>query len=90
MMESVFNKVAGLTLATLLKSGSNHRCFPVRFAKFLRIPSFTEHLSAKHLGRCNKHLHIWLTLLHIYGRNPMMINITEVADPAVISKVTKN
>ena len=33
-----FNKVAGLSLATLLKRKLWHRCFPVNFAKFLRIP----------------------------------------------------
>ena len=34
-----FNKVAGL-----LKKRLWHRCFPVNFAKFLRVPFFTEHL----------------------------------------------
>ena len=32
MLESLFNKVA-----------LQHRCFTVKFAKFLRTPSFTEH-----------------------------------------------
>ena len=40
----VFNKVAGLRPATLLKKSLWHRCFPVNFAKFLRTPFFTEHL----------------------------------------------
>ena len=31
-------KTAGLRLATLLKKSLWHRCFPVNFAKFLRIP----------------------------------------------------
>ena len=30
--------------ATLLKMSLWHRCFPGSFAKFLRTPSFTEHL----------------------------------------------
>ena len=30
--------------ATLLKQRLSHRCFPVNFAKFLRIPFLTEHL----------------------------------------------
>ena len=34
--ESLFNKVAGLRPATLLKKRLWHRCFPVNFAKFLR------------------------------------------------------
>ena len=33
-----FNKVAALKPATLLKKRLWHRCFPVNFAKFLRIP----------------------------------------------------
>ena len=39
-----FNKVAGLRPATLLKKRLWHRCFPVKFAKFLRTPFLTEHL----------------------------------------------
>ena len=31
-----FNKVAGLSPATLLKKRLWHRCFPLNFAKFLR------------------------------------------------------
>ena len=34
----VFNKVAGLRPATLLKKSFWHGCFPVNFAKFLRKP----------------------------------------------------
>ena len=34
----------GLRPATLLKKRPWHRCFPVNFAKFLRIPFVTEHL----------------------------------------------
>ena len=29
--------------ATLLKNNLQHRCFPVKFAKFLRTPFFTDH-----------------------------------------------
>ena len=36
-----FNKIAGLRL---LKKRLWHRCFPLNFAKFLRIPFFIEHL----------------------------------------------
>ena len=39
-----FNKVAGLRPVTLLKKRLWHRCFPVNFVKFLRIPFFIEHL----------------------------------------------
>ena len=36
--ESLLNKVAGLTPATLLKKRLWHMCFPANFAKFLRTP----------------------------------------------------
>ena len=36
MRESLFNKVASLSPATLLKKRLWYRCFPVNFAKFLR------------------------------------------------------
>ena len=40
----IFNKVARLSPAVLLKKRLWHMCFPVNFAKFLRTPLFTEHL----------------------------------------------
>ena len=40
----LFNKVAGLSPATLLKKRRWHRCFPLNFAKLLRTPFFTGHL----------------------------------------------
>ena len=36
----LFNKVAGLRPATLLKGRLWHRCFPVNFAKFVRAPLY--------------------------------------------------
>ena len=39
MLESLFNKVFQTLLKTL-----QHRCFPVKFVKFLRLPFSTEHL----------------------------------------------
>ena len=39
-----FNKVAGLSPATLLKKRVWYRCSPVNFAKFLRTSFFIEHL----------------------------------------------
>ena len=38
-----FDKVAGTRYATLIKR-LQHRLFPVKFAKFLRAPCFTQHL----------------------------------------------
>ena len=42
----IFNKVAGLRSATLLKKRLWHRCFPVNFAKFLRT-SFLQKTSGR-------------------------------------------
>ena len=42
--ESLFNKVAGLKDCNFIKKRLQHRCFPVKFANFLRTPFFTEHL----------------------------------------------
>ena len=39
-----FNLVTGVRPATLLKVRLWHRCFPMTFAIFLRIPFLTEHL----------------------------------------------
>ena len=44
MPSLIFDKVAGLRSATLLKKRLWHRCFAVNFAKFLRTPFLTEHL----------------------------------------------
>ena len=42
--ESIFYTFAGLQLATLLKKRLWHRCFLAKFAKFLKISIFIEHL----------------------------------------------
>ena len=38
MLESYFNKVAGLQAYNFIKKRLQHRCFPVNITKFLRIP----------------------------------------------------
>ena len=47
-----FNKVAGLSLSAcnFIKKETWHRCFPVNFPKFLRIPFFIELLRWLLLG----------------------------------------
>ena len=42
----IFNKVAGLSPATLLKKRLWNRCFPVNFVKFLRTP-FSQNTSVR-------------------------------------------
>ena len=45
LCQSLFvNKVTGLRPATLLKKRLWHRCFPVNFTKFLRVPFLKEHI----------------------------------------------
>ena len=36
VLESLFNKAAGLKACNFIKKRLEHRCFPVKFAKFLR------------------------------------------------------
>ena len=44
MLESVFNKTTELMLSTVLKKRVQGKCFPVKFAKFLRTP-FKQNIS---------------------------------------------
>ena len=44
LRQNLFNKVAGLRPATLLKKRLWHRRFPVNFAEFLRTSFLREHL----------------------------------------------
>ena len=44
VLESLFNKVAGLNACSFIKKRLHHKYFPVKFAKLLRKPFFTEHL----------------------------------------------
>ena len=65
MPESLFNKVAGLKPATLLKKRLRHSCFPVNFAKFLRKPFAIEHLCWLLLNTEKHSVLIGLTLGHL-------------------------
>ena len=44
VLESLFNKHAGLQACNFIKNRLQHRCFPVDIAKFLRTTYFEEHL----------------------------------------------
>ena len=44
VLDTFFNKLAGLRPATLLKKRLWYRCFPVNFVKFLQNTFFTEHV----------------------------------------------
>ena len=41
---SIFNKAADFQASFFIKKVLQHWCFPVKFAKFLRTPFFTEFL----------------------------------------------
>ena len=42
MLQSLFNKVAGLKAWNFIKKRLQHRCFPVKFASFLGTPVFKK------------------------------------------------
>ena len=44
MLELLFNKAPGLTACNFIKKRLHYRGLPVKFAKFLRTPFFTEPL----------------------------------------------
>ena len=46
MLESLFNKVAGLKACNFIEKRLQHSFFPVKFTKFLRTYFFTKHLVA--------------------------------------------
>ena len=52
VLESLFNKNAGLTTRNFIKKRLQHRHFPVKLAKCLRTLLFTEHLQWLSLNFC--------------------------------------
>ena len=46
MLESLFNKVVGLKACNFIKRRLQHKCFPVKFAKCLRVP-FLQNLFSR-------------------------------------------
>ena len=44
MLKYLFNKIKGLKAWNFIKKRLEHKCFPVKFRKFLRTTFFTEHL----------------------------------------------
>ena len=66
----LFNKVAGLNPATLLKKRLWHRCFPVNFAKFFRT-SFLQNTSGGWFKGCQRYSNI--RFLNIYTHTKWFI-----------------
>ena len=59
MLESLFNKVAGFQVCNFIKKSLQHRCFPVKFTKFIRPPilkNFYERLLLKKITFSVQHL----------------------------------
>ena len=49
VLDSLFNKAAGLKACNPIKERLQHRCFPMKFEKFLRTPFFTKEFQWLHL-----------------------------------------
>ena len=50
MLESLFNKNKDVNACNFIKKRLQNTCFPFKFVKRLRTPSFTEHLWWLHFG----------------------------------------
>ena len=62
VLESVFNKVAGVTACNFITKKVKHRCFPVKFTKFLRIP-ILNNISKRLLLYLHYNSHIIFTFI---------------------------
>ena len=65
MLESLFNKVAGLQTCNVIEKRLQHRGFSVKFMKFLRTPKFTEHLRWLILCDCTEQRRIQNPVKHL-------------------------
>ena len=69
MLESPFNKVVGLKVCKFIKKRLQHRCFPVKIAKFLRTaflyrtPPAAADISSSTLRRLKIYLDLWAVLV---------------------------
>ena len=61
-VEVFFNKVAGLQACDFVKKRLQHRCFPVKFTKFLRTP-FLKYICQRLLLYCTLTTHWYLSVL---------------------------
>ena len=79
VLESLFNKYTGLKAYDFIKKRLRHRCFPVKFAKFLRTP-FLHNTS----GGC-----FWKYLMNslfiAFENNEWCYFVVRIGSPASIS-----
>ena len=59
MLVSFFNKVAGLRAFSFIKKKYQRSCFPVKFVKFFRTPTFKNNCE-----RLLLYLHVSLSAIH--------------------------
>ena len=75
VLESIFNKVAGLWACNFIKKKLQHRCFPMKFAKLLRTPilknicerllPYFQYNSHHHYHHHHFHCHCKMHLYHL-------------------------
>ena len=76
VLESVFNKVADVRARNFITMKLQHRCFPVKFAKLLRIPIlknicerlllYLHYNSHDHFHFHHFHYHLYHCKIHLY------------------------
>ena len=80
VVESLFNKYAYLKTCNFIKKRFQHRCFPVKLAKLLRTPFFTEHIQWLLLEISHE-----LSLFIAFENNEWCHFVVRIGSPAFIS-----
>ena len=71
VLESVFNKVAGVRACNFITKKLQHSCFPAKFAKFLRIPVLKNICKRLLLYlHYNSHHHFHFHHFHYHQKQP--------------------
>ena len=72
VLETVFSKVAGFKACNFITKKVQHRCFPVKFAKFLRIPILKNICERLLLYlHYNSHHHFNFHHVHYHQKQPL-------------------
>ena len=79
MWESLFNKYAGLEACNFIKKRLQSRFFPVKFAKFLRTPIFTD------TSRGCFWKYLMNSLFILFENNEWCHFVVRISSPAFIS-----
>ena len=81
-----FDKIAGLSPATLLKRRLWHSCFPVNFVKFLRTHFFTEHLWSRLIVYNVVYNHVFYNINHYTKLNTLSWLLIVINGKKTLSK----